>query len=83
MSKLFENFDSISEKEWKNKVQVELKGLEYNESDIANHINQGLGADIVCLARTISFNKAKKENINAGYDIDYEVRQVEKFYLGI
>lgn len=41
------------------------RGLEYNESDIANHINQGLGADIVCLARTISFNKAKKENINA------------------
>jgi len=32
MSKLFENFDSISEKEWKNKVQVELKGLEYNET---------------------------------------------------
>ena len=32
MSKLFENFDTISEKEWKNKVQVELKGLEYNET---------------------------------------------------
>ncbi len=32
MSKLFEDFDTISEKEWKNKVQVELKGLEYNET---------------------------------------------------
>ena len=32
MSKLFENFDIISDKEWKNKVQVELKGLEYNET---------------------------------------------------
>ena len=32
MSKLFDNFESISEKEWKNKVQVELKGLEYNET---------------------------------------------------
>lgn len=32
MSNLFENFDTISEKEWKNKVQVELKGLEYNET---------------------------------------------------
>lgn len=32
MSKLFDDFDSISEKEWKNKVQVELKGLEYNET---------------------------------------------------
>ncbi|WP_413531843.1 methylmalonyl-CoA mutase family protein [Empedobacter brevis] len=32
MSKLFEDFDTISEKEWKNKVQVELKGLEYNQT---------------------------------------------------
>ncbi|WP_322970499.1 methylmalonyl-CoA mutase family protein [Faecalibacter sp. LW9] len=32
MNNLFENFDSISEKEWKTKVQVELKGLEYNET---------------------------------------------------
>ena len=32
MSNLFENFNSISEKEWKTKVQVELKGLEYNET---------------------------------------------------
>ena len=32
MSELFEDFDTISEKEWKNKVQVELKGLEYNET---------------------------------------------------
>ncbi|MFV0231936.1 methylmalonyl-CoA mutase family protein [Empedobacter falsenii] len=32
MNKLFQDFDTISEKEWKNKVQVELKGLEYNET---------------------------------------------------
>ncbi|MBQ0148322.1 MAG: methylmalonyl-CoA mutase [Flavobacteriaceae bacterium] len=32
MSNLFDEFDSISEKQWKNKVQVELKGLEYNET---------------------------------------------------
>lgn len=32
MSNLFDNFNAISEKEWKNKVQVELKGLEYNET---------------------------------------------------
>ena len=32
MSKLFDDFNAISEKEWKNKVQVELKGLEYNET---------------------------------------------------
>ena len=42
MSKLFENFDIISDKEWKNKVQVELKGLEYNETLVwgtNDHIN--------------------------------------------
>ncbi len=32
MSDLFENFNAISEKEWKNKVQVELKGQEYNQT---------------------------------------------------
>lgn len=32
MSKLFEEFDSITAKQWKNKVQVELKGLDYNET---------------------------------------------------
>ncbi|RLZ08753.1 methylmalonyl-CoA mutase family protein [Faecalibacter macacae] len=32
MSNLFDEFNAISEKEWKNKVQVELKGLEYNET---------------------------------------------------
>jgi len=32
MSNLFENFNAISEKEWKNKVQVELKGLDYNDT---------------------------------------------------
>lgn len=32
MSNLFDDFNAISEKEWKNKVQVELKGLEYNET---------------------------------------------------
>lgn len=32
MSNLFDNFNAVSEKEWKNKVQVELKGLEYNET---------------------------------------------------
>jgi len=32
MSNLFDNFEPISEKEWKTKVQVELKGLEYNET---------------------------------------------------
>lgn len=32
MSNLFEKFDAISEKQWKTKVQVELKGLEYNET---------------------------------------------------
>ena len=32
MSNLFDEFNSISEKEWKTKVQVELKGLEYNET---------------------------------------------------
>ena len=32
MNNLFDNFNSISEKEWKTRVQVELKGLEYNET---------------------------------------------------
>lgn len=32
MNNLFEDFNAISEKEWKNKVQVELKGLDYNET---------------------------------------------------
>ena len=32
MNNLFDNFEAISEKEWKTKVQVELKGLEYNET---------------------------------------------------
>ena len=32
MNNLFEKFDAISEKQWKTKVQVELKGLEYNET---------------------------------------------------
>lgn len=32
MNNLFDEFDLISEKQWKNKVQVELKGLEYNET---------------------------------------------------
>ena len=32
MSKLFEEFDSITAKQWKNKVQVELKGLDYNDT---------------------------------------------------
>ena len=42
MNNLFEDFDAISEKEWKNKVQVELKGLEYNETLVwgtNDHIN--------------------------------------------
>lgn len=32
MNNLFEDFNAISEKEWKNKVQVELKGQEYNQT---------------------------------------------------
>jgi len=32
MNNLFEKFEAISEKQWKTKVQVELKGLEYNET---------------------------------------------------
>lgn len=32
MSKLFDEFDPITAKQWKNKVQVELKGLDYNDT---------------------------------------------------
>jgi len=42
MNNFFEDFDAISLKEWKNKVQVELKGLEYNETLLwgtNDHIN--------------------------------------------
>lgn len=32
MNNLFDEFDPISEKQWKNKVQVELDGLDYNQT---------------------------------------------------
>lgn len=31
-NQLFEEFDKVSSKEWKNKIQYELKGADYNES---------------------------------------------------
>ena len=30
--KLFEDFSTVSSKEWKNKIQAELKGADYNET---------------------------------------------------
>lgn len=38
-------------------------GLRWNESDICNHINQGLGADIMAVARVSCYNKWKRANM--------------------
>ena len=31
-NKLFQDFDSVSSKQWKQKIQVDLKGADYNEA---------------------------------------------------
>lgn len=41
MSKLFEAFDSVSEKQWKQKIQADLKGADYNDTLIWN-TNDGI-----------------------------------------
>lgn len=41
------------------------EGLVYNESDITNHPNQGLGADVVAFARVVAFQRMKKEKIES------------------
>ena len=32
MNKLFEDFSSVTAKEWKQKIQVDLKGADYNDA---------------------------------------------------
>lgn len=42
MDKFFDDIIPISEKQWKNKVQVELEGLDYNKTLVwgtNDHIN--------------------------------------------
>ena len=42
MSKiLFNNFDDVSSKQWKQKIQVDLKGVDYNDTLIW-HTNEGI-----------------------------------------
>ena len=36
MKKLFDDFDSISSKQWKQKIQFELDGADYNQTLIWN-----------------------------------------------
>jgi methylmalonyl-CoA mutase len=36
MANLFEDFDPVSSKQWKQKIQFELKGADYNETLIWN-----------------------------------------------
>lgn len=38
---LFEEFEGVSEKAWKQKIQVDLKGLDYNET-LLWHTNEGI-----------------------------------------
>jgi len=38
---LFSDFSSVSEKEWKNKIQVDLRGKDYNET-LITRLNEGI-----------------------------------------
>lgn len=38
-------------------------GMQWNEPDICNHINQGCGADVMAVARVSCYNKWKQNNM--------------------
>ena len=46
MNKLFEEFSPVSKAEWKEKIQTDLKGADYNEKLIAKF--EGIEIDSIC-----------------------------------
>ena len=69
MSKaLFNNFDEVSSKQWKQKIQMDLKGADYNDTLIW-HTNEGIDvkpfyhADELDVVPNLSFSKATEFEI--------------------
>lgn len=45
------------------KARQTKQGMKWNEPDICNHINQGVGADVMAVARVSCFQKWKRANM--------------------